>query len=293
MFKFFFTVLLALGCYKTVAQTIEFKKIADLPDRLIESSGLEYSSLENIWTVVDSNFPILYCLGQDGSIKRAIHLNNVNHGWEDLAKDKAGNFYIGDFGNNLNKRRDLKIYKIPPPDSILTSIVTAEIINFTYEDQREFPPSKTEMNFDMDAMVHYKGALYLFSKNRTVPYSGYTKLYSLPDTAGHYKAQLLDSIKLGNEKMLQSWVTGAALSPDEKMLALLTHDKVWIFTCFKEGDFFGGKIHTINLNHFSQKEGICFSDSQTLFISDERTAGVLGGSLYKLIINKDEYRCKN
>lgn len=274
------------------AQTTDLKKLGDLPPILKESSALEVSPAGNLWTIVDSNYPVLYCLDQNGAITRAIHLNNKNHGWEDLTQDDDGNFYIGDFGNNDNKRDNLKIYKIPSPDTIKRKIVTADIIEFRYSDQHEFPPPFTRKNFDMDAMVWFDHSIYLFSKNRTKPFSGYTKMYRLPDQPGKQVAQLVDSVNLGPGHMLNTWVTSADISPDKKTLALLTHDKIWLFSCFKGSNFFKGTKKTILLNHFSQKEGISFSDNETLFITDERTKDLLGGCLYTLKLSEsDRKRC--
>ncbi len=280
----------------TAQQNKQFTKLGDLPPRLIESSALEFTrkgNSDNIWTIVDSNLAILFCLDSVGQIKNAIHLNNANHGWEDLSQDDEGNFYIGDFGNNFNKRKDLKIYKIPPPDSIKEKVIVADIISFQYPDQHDFPPAPKHKNFDMDAMVCFGNSIYLFSKNRTKPFTGYTRMYRLPNVPGKYTAELVDSVYLGPGHMLNTWVTSADISPDKKTLALLTHDKVWLFQCFNGDAFLKGKKRTISLNHFSQKEGICFKDNNTLLISDERTEHILGGGLYQLTLNKEDHdHCK-
>jgi hypothetical protein len=93
--------------------------------------------------------------------------------------------------------------------------------------------------------------------------------------------------------MLDTWVTGADISPDKKILALLSHDKVWLFSCFEGDRFFSGKKKTIELGNFSQKEGICFVTNTKLYITDELTKNILGGNLYELTLDKD-YRkeCK-
>jgi hypothetical protein len=39
-----------------------------------------------------------------------------NVDWEDVAVDDSGQLYIGDFGNNRSKRRDLVIYVVDEPD---------------------------------------------------------------------------------------------------------------------------------------------------------------------------------
>ncbi len=233
-----------------------------------------------IWTIVDSNHATLFGLDSTGAMTKAIHLNNLNNGWEDVSQDDNGNFYIGDFGNNFNTRENLKIYKIPNPSEITESIVTAEIIAFSYSDQHEFPPPPDQMNFDMDAMVCFNDSIFLFSKNRTRPYSGYSRVYKLPTVPGTYVAELVDSVYLGPGGMFETWVTGAALSPDKKTLALLSHDKIWMFRNFQGSRFFSGRKTTIELNHYSQKEGIIFRDNETLYLSDERTAGIFGGCLY-------------
>jgi hypothetical protein len=139
----------------------------------------------------------------------------------------------------------------------------------------------------MESMVHLNNSLYLFSKNRSKPFTGYTKVYKLPTEPGKYVAELVDSVNLGPGHVLQTWVTSASLSPDKKILALLSHDKVWLFYCFKGDKFFSGKKKIIELNNFSQKEAICFITNKELYLTDELTKNVLGGNLYHLKLDKD------
>ena len=40
---------------------------------------------------------------------------------------------------------------------------------------------------------------------------------------------------------------------------------------------------TLEFNHTSQKEGVCFKDENTLYITDEKARGE-GGNLYELKI---------
>lgn len=266
------------------AESQQLKKIRSLHPRLDETSGLEYTPDGMIWTIIDSNYPTLFGLDSTGAMTRAIHLNNLNNGWEDLTQDDEGNFYIGDFGNNDNTRRNLVIYKIPNPSKIDVSTVTAEIIAFSYPDQHAFPPPTSQMNFDMDAMVCFNDSIFLFSKNRTWPYTGYSKVYRLPTRPGTYVAELVDSVYLGPGGIFETWVTGAALSPSRRTLALLSHDRIWMFSEFEGSKFFSGKKETIVLDHDSQKEGIVFRDENTLYLSDERIYRFFGGNLYLLKI---------
>lgn len=278
----FYILITVLTCENALAQ-YKLKSLAKLPEILKESSGLEITGENSIWTHNDSRISILYCIDTTGAIQRAIHLNHPNVDWEDLTKDNKGNFYIGDFGNNRHTRNQFKIYKIPPPDSISAKIINAESIIYSYSDlPKELPPPKSNRNFDVESLISMDTSLYLFTKNWTVPYNGYTKLYRLPQDPGKHVAQLVDSVYLGPGAKLETWVTGAAISPDNKKLALLSHNKVWLFTNFEGDNFFKGKLSIIRLDDFSQKEGICFINNDQIYITDELTKGFLGGNLYKL-----------
>jgi hypothetical protein len=287
--------LLMLSVTSTVSNAQEtkipdgtFTTLAHLPDVLRESSDIMVTKNGTLWTIVDSKLPFLYNISETGEVKRVVNLNHKNLDWEDVAQDDDGNVYVGNFGNNGNKRKDLRIIKLPCPDSLKSdTIYNGGMIHFTYPDQKAYPPARAQMNFDMEAMITFNNSIYLFSKNRTSPFTGYTKVYKLPTKPGKYVAELIDSVNLGPGKMLDTWVTSADISPDKKIVALLTHDKVWLFYCFKGDKFFSGKMKTIPLNNFSQKEGICFINNTEFYITDELYKDILGGNLYKLTLNKD------
>ncbi|MBX2963559.1 MAG: hypothetical protein KF687_13690 [Cyclobacteriaceae bacterium] len=263
-----------------------FTKIASLPSHINEASGLAITSEKNIWTHNDGGVPVLFCLDSTGQLIKTLHLNHRNNGWEDLATDENGNLYIGSFGNNKNDRRDLKIFRIPNPDSITTPVFTAEIISFSYEDQFEFPPRPNKRNFDCDAFIILNGSIYLFTKNRTLPFTGFTRIYKLPTTPGVYKAALIDSLYLGQGAMMDYWVTGADYSSDNKTLVLLGHSSVWLIKDMDGERFSTGDIFHMSLNHYSHKAGIAFKSKNLLYIVDEKEFGLIGGDLYQLNLEK-------
>jgi WD40 repeat protein len=160
-------------------------------------------------------------------------------------------------------------------------LISSKKIKFSYADQINFPPSKANKNFDCEAFIHFKNNLYLFSKNHSRPYSGYTKLYKLPDVPGTHIATLIDSFRTGNTAPL-SFITAATLSPDQKKLVLLSSDKIFVFSDFEGDNFFKGKRKKILLGSISQKEAAAFLDNETLVISDEKTMKLMGGQLYKI-----------
>jgi len=62
---------------------------------------------------------------------------------------------------------------------------------------------------------------------------------------------------------------------------------VWTFTNFKNDDFFSGDVNKYDLGFKSQKESVCFKNSNTLYITDELVI-TQGGNLYEFnLITKD------
>ena len=274
-------------CFISFAQQppagrIGLKYTATVPKIIKEASGLEMTSSGLLWTHNDDRLPILYGLDTAGNIIKTVHLNHSNNGWEDLTRDDQGHFYIGAFGNNKNNRKNLEILKLPDPETVAGNVINAGVIRFSYPDQRQFPPPDSHKNFDADALVSIGDSLFIFTKNRTQPFSGYTKVYRLPSTPGKFEAILYDSILLGKGEMMDHWVTSADVSPDGKWLALLSHDCIWILSDFNKRRFSEGSIRKIELGNFSHKTGLCFASNTRLYLIDELEMGFLGGRIYSI-----------
>ncbi|MEO8253135.1 MAG: hypothetical protein ABI554_02015 [Flavobacterium sp.] len=258
-----------------------------LPKQLKEVSGLVYSTNTNlVWVLEDSgNANAIYALNPKGKIEKTITIANTqNVDWEDITKDSKENLYIGDFGNNDNKRKDLAIYKIAKDSLNKKSVTPSYKISFDYPEQTQFPPKKTKLFYDVEAFVAYKNNFYLFTKNRSKGFDGTTLLYKVPNKAGSHKAQLLGQFKAKGDYQ-NAAITSASISPDGKKVVLLSHSQLWVFENFASDNFFSGKVKRISLNHFSQKEAICFKNNTTLLIADEKTKKI-GGLVYQLDLNK-------
>jgi hypothetical protein len=251
-----------------------------MPAELNEISGfilMDKSKTPNFIAHNDGeNAPYLYETKGAKIINTIKFPKNINNNdWEDLTKDDKGNIYIGDFGNNLNARKDLLIYRYNAAQNRIDSIT------FTYPDQKLFPPPlQKDWNFDCEAMVYCNDSLHLFSKNRFVG-NFYTKHYSLPAKPGNYIAQFRDSIYLKNQV-----VTGAAISNDGKSLALVTYyfalenkfrpvsrTSIWFFKDYKDTNFFKGRLKKQKVRKFllaRQIESVAHFGGEYWLIGNER-----------------------
>ncbi|RYJ40714.1 hypothetical protein NU08_0151 [Flavobacterium anhuiense] len=275
--------IVLLACQKQSGS--DLKELYSLPKKLKEVSGITYfPEIKTLYTLEDSgNKNAIYAIDHNGKLAKTITISNAtNVDWEDITKDKSGNIYIGDFGNNDNERRDLCIYKVAK-NELNNDLAKAEYkISFSYPEQKEFPPKKKEMFYDVEGFFEQGGYFYLFTKNRSKGFDGTAFIYKIKNAAGTQKA-----VKIGEFKTCSNYnhcvLTSATISPDGKKVALLSHDKVLLFKNFKGDLFHKGTQTELNLNHFSQKEAIVFKDNNTLLIADEKT-NKIGGKLYEFRI---------
>lgn len=254
-----------------------------LPAGIKEASGIEIvGKTGSIWTHEDhGNDAELFAMDSQGALVNTLVIYGVeNNDWEDIAADNKGNLYIGDFGNNDNERKNLCIYKIDGSDLEGSNASAAQTTSFYYPEQKDFPPAKSGKIFDAEAFFVYKDNFYIFSKNRSAPFDGTSNLYRVPNRPGNYAAELIGSFQTCGDYN-HCAVTSADISPDGKRIAILTSDHIFVFTDFKKDAFLSGKMSSIELKHYTQKEGLCFKDDQTVYICDERDKKT-GGFVYSV-----------
>jgi len=264
-------------------------KFVTIDAKLTEISGIEFDKRMNLWAINDGgDKPKLYQVNKDGNINKTITITNAkNIDWEDMTQDDFGHFFLGDFGNNENLRKWLTIYKIENPIDIKGNTTQAEIIKFNYPEHKSFPPKAKDKEFDVEAFIYYKKHLYLFTKNRTVPFNGITSLYKIGDHAANFDAEKISTFRTCTIAEKLCWITSAALSPSRKKLALLDSQRIWLFENWQGDDFFSGDVYRIDLGIVTQKEAITFYNEDYIVFTDEEFHGI-GRNAYVINLNDVE-----
>ncbi|MBN1651200.1 MAG: hypothetical protein JW857_07720 [Bacteroidales bacterium] len=229
-----------LNIFLPINQSIgqEITEVVNLEGSINESSGLIYLNQKLIAHNDSGGEAALYEIDTiTGNITRTVVIDNAtNVDWEDICFDDSY-IYIGDFGNNLGTRQDLKIYRISIADYNTTTDnhVLAEIINFTYKDQDSFTSAQFSTNFDAEALISYNDSLYIFTKN----WGDYqSNIYSVSKSPGTYEITKVDNINA------QGLITGATYNSNCKTIMLTG------YTIFSKAFIY--EINGVNSNRFSE-----------------------------------------
>lgn len=259
-------------------------------DQLSENSGLIYFDGKIITHNDSGGKPVLYELDAlTGEVLRIITLTNtLNIDWEDITQD-ANYIYISDSGNNMGNRTNLKIYKVSKKDYLSSSNITAQIINYSYSDQKDFRYS-SKNNFDAEALVSYYDHLLIFSKNRG---NQKTKIYKIPKKVGTHTAEKINTININGQ------VTGATYNHKANSIILCGYSSsLSPFLIFLDNfDIKSKSFVKVDVSDYvgamSQIEGISYSINDEILISRERFRKKIGGFSIDIpstvfVFNKEE-----
>ena len=237
-----------------------------LPEAVQESSGLLRDGPYLITHNDSGNPPELFVLDTASLdiVRRGRVTNAPNKDWEDIAQDDAY-FYIGDFGNNLGSRKDLRILRISKEAFAESSSVEAGFISFSYEDQTDFSGTSNS-DWDAEALLVGQDSLWVFTKQWQ---SGGTTAYGFPKQPGTYVA------RRAGDFPVRGLITGASPIPGDDAFLLLGYSGqlqpflLHVPAASPAGGFPAGTAKVPLDIPFSQAEGVAVSASGTVFISTE------------------------
>lgn len=246
-----------------------------------ESSGLVRASDTSLYTINDSgNQPYLFEINLQGKLIRKIQIQAKNTDWEDLAIDENGDVFIGDFGNNRNNRKDLKILRIYKRQ-LKDSVIKPTVYTFKYPDQKAFPPEKTGLYFDCEGFVVKGRYAYLFTKNRTEPFDGISKVYRIDLDAGKTTIQSWGEMQLCKDGWYPCSVTSASYNHETDELLLLTYAKVLRFHKFNFDENASNDFTYYSIGRLEQFEAISHFGKH-FFLSSEKQKIIGGNKLHKV-----------
>lgn len=275
IFLIFKWILAFLAALPSHAQVIEN---FSLSDRLNEISGLELLNDSTLIAFNDGgNKSEIYLLNLKGEILRTIDVKDTkNRDWEDIAIDD-NYVYIGDIGNNENKRDNLSIVKIKISDIITRDAVKAETIKFKYAEQSEYPPKKDSLFFDAEGMTVYNDSIWIFTKDRSKPFQGLSYVYKIPTKPGNYTVSHSHEIPIGTDGWWKDGITAADIFGNH--FYLLTYHRYMVF------EYVNGNFNFLSEHVFdgiTQRESIVVLNEEAIFVADENNPIVGGVKMYKI-----------
>jgi hypothetical protein len=147
-------------------------------------------------------------------------------------------------------------------------------IPIAYPDQKAFPDE--QWHYDCEAVFVFRGKLYFITKHRA------PRQLNTPETSANlYRLDTMHTdrvnflTRVDSHRDLGGWVTAAAMSPDERVLAVLCQapqQAIWLFERPARGDrfFSQGKARRIPIRNGKQCEAIEWIDNTRLVITNEQ-----------------------
>ena len=246
--------------------------------RVTESSGVAVSRAHQgtLWTHNDSgDGPYVYATDLQGSDRGAMRVSGARAvDWEDIALGPCplpgrpgACLYVGDTGDNLERRRDVTIYAVPEPLPPASPADTQRVTAAALAIRLHYPDG----SHDVEAMYvsPRDTAVYLISKGR----GGTIRLYRTRSDAWRsartVTAELLQTLPITPDRRTGRLVTDAAIRPDGALVAVRTYNEIYFFAPRPDGYLTpSGRpcgISRVDL----LGEGIDFEDDSTLVLTSE------------------------
>lgn len=240
---------------------------SDLPKDLKESSGLAQGRRDPglFWSHNDAgNSPVLYGVSSDGSLEATIRVQGASHDdWEDIAAGPCGGsscLFVGDIGDNSEKRGTITIYRVEEPASGDASATATPL-------EARYPNGPR----DAEAMFMLSDDIYIVTKGREGP----IELYRFPATKSQDGTATLERLRelWPAPKSSNDRVTSASASPDGRWVGIRTYRKLYIFPASSLTGTSGAIAESIvmDLTPLKEKggEGLALANDGTVWLSSE------------------------
>lgn len=257
-------------------------KVSSLDPVMKESSGLAFLG-SRLYTINDGGNPAsVYEIDpKTGQKLGEIALPVKNRDWEAIASD-GKKLFIGEFGNNGGRRKDLKIYTFE-----LNDPKKVDSIQYFYPEQTTFEGPLHEHNFDAESIISIGGKLNLFTK----------EFVSLGTSRYEIEADSL--VEKQGAKKLEDFDLGFMATDAEAFGdRLFVIGYTWkmevflsVFTSDEKGNYFASapKKYFLGMNtRLGQVEGIAVDKDYVYISSEAFNKGPFNvpASLYRVPIEK-------
>ena len=261
--------------------------------RLTESSGVAASNLARgvYWSHNDSgDTPALYATdsaGTDLGFVRVVGAAALD--WEDLSAGAClvapGRcLYVADIGDNRSRRGQVVIYRVPEPtpplgpSDTLRTVSALDSLTLRYPDG----PHDAEAFVVTDA-----GVAFIAAKDRFGPALLFRT--TLGPGSGTRALELVGALPLRASALTGRLVTGAAASPDGRLLVVRTYVSLHFFRM--RGDSLPEPLGSPNGVPIPvvepQGEGVTFDGADRLVLTSERGLSTRGMILRLLLVRRE------
>jgi hypothetical protein len=251
--------------------------------RLREISGVAVSRAHPgvLWTHNDSgDRPFLYATDLAGTDRGSVIVSGARAvDWEDIAigpcpepdRHRYGScIFIGDVGDNGEDRSSVMLYAVPEP---VPPRARADTLRTTRAPRRlrlRYPDGARDVEAIYTAPSD--GAVFLVSKGRSGPIRLYRAEARWWAQAGDtsFTAVRVQDLPIRPDRGAGRWITGAAIRPDGRLVALRTADEVYFFTPGAGGRLEPAEPSRCRIGRYEyQGEAIDFLDDSTLVVMSE------------------------
>ncbi len=248
-----------------------YDKIEKLARKEVSGMVMSKNNSEVFWIHGDSGTKNkIYAINRSGKLveEDGLQLKGIkNKDWEDITSDDEGNIIVADIGNNCKCRTDLSLIIVSDVDEGLSETENFKILRIEYPKKNSILKLVGNSSPNAEAIFYLDG-IYIITKEAR---GRNTKLYKLesPDFTKVNMLVNIESFDFGNK------VTAADVSPDKKLLAVLTDKSLRVFEINTPTSFFEKEVFSADFKA-DQVESVAFDSDSSVIIAEEK------GDLYRV-----------